>query len=305
GDVQGHARAQGPVARERVQQQSGLLRAAGAQLHQGGRAGGPGGLVAVAGEDGPLGTGRVVLGQARDLCEQGTAAGVVEPPGRQPLGVGRQPDQRVGAQLRQVVGVVAGDLWVAHGGPPSGSGVISTPVGSATTRWRSGTGRQAGSSSSGSELTRTRSGSWRTDSEWPTVVATTMRESVSRRFRRDPGAAAATCAAVAATADGAGSPSASRWRTSAHSSTESVAASIVSSHVTGSREAGPATESGQPVIRPLWLNSIPPSLNGAHAAAPVGIPAVADRTAASTPAAAVPAASSGRSGSLHMGRSRR
>ncbi|SBT42444.1 hypothetical protein GA0070621_1513 [Micromonospora narathiwatensis] len=175
----------------------------------------------------------------------------------------------------------------------------------ATTNRPSGTARQPGSSSRGSEASSTDSGVRRTDSACPATLATTVTPSVSSRFNRDPGAAAATAATVPATAAAGSSPARSRCRTSAQSSAASVGASSVSRSRTGSPAASGTTVSGQPRTTPLWLNNQRPSANGAAAVSCTGMPTVADRTAASTAPATVTAASSGRVVSLHSGRARR
>ena len=94
-----------------------------------------------------------------------------------------------------------------------------------------------------------------TDSECHHVVAISRVPSVTRTFSRDSGAAAPTSATVAVTASTGSKPARSRARTSAHSVTLSVGASSRSSSVTGNRAASGATDSGQPRITPLWLNS--------------------------------------------------
>ena len=68
----------------------------------------------------------------------------------------------------------------------------------------------------------------------------------------------------------------------------------------GRTPAGRATP-GQPLTRPLWLNSQRPSVNGAQAPSPTGMPAVALRTAARTAPERTPAATSGSEASVHIG----
>jgi hypothetical protein len=75
----------------------------------------------------------------------------------------------------------------------------------------------------------------------------------------------------------------------------------VSRSGTGSRAASGATECGQPRTTPLWLNSQRPSAKGAAAVSVTGIPAVADRTAASTPPDRVPAATAANEASDQIG----
>ena len=67
----------------------------------------------------------------------------------------------------------------------------------------------------------------------------------------------------------------------------------------------PTPECGQPVIRPFRLNSHLPSVNGAQAPSVTGIPAVALRTAASTPTATVSRASSANPASCQRATGRR
>ena len=79
-----------------VEEDAGLVARARAQLDERGGAAGLGDDHAVGGEDLALGAGGVVLGQARDVVEEGRATVVVEPLGRQRLGRSGQPGERVG-----------------------------------------------------------------------------------------------------------------------------------------------------------------------------------------------------------------
>ncbi len=63
--------------------------------------------------------------------------------------------------------------------------------------------------------------------------------------------------------------------------------------------------SGQPRIRPLWLNSQRPSANGAAAVSVTGMPTVAERTAASSAPVRVAAASPANEVSDQIGRALR
>ena len=85
--------------------------------------------------------------------------------------------------------------------------------------------------------------------------------------------AAATSGTMSAMASAGGTPGLSRSRTSAHTSAESVGR-VQGEQVGGRQQAGQrATEPGQPVTAPLWLNSQRPAANGAAAACRVGMPA--------------------------------
>ena len=149
-DVESHVATKRAGARERAEQEPGLLRGPGAELDQRRRAGQPGEAGGFAGEDGPLRAGRVVLGEPGDLIEELTAALVVEPLGRQGLRLGRQAGEYVSAQRlldsvgRQVALDVGLLIVVSHASPRS---VTETPSGVAVSRLRSGMSRQAGSSS--------------------------------------------------------------------------------------------------------------------------------------------------------------
>ena len=95
----------GSAGRERVQQQSRLLRRARAQLDErvGGRARRD--VPCVAGEDRALGTGRVVLGEPCDLVEEAAPLFVVEPLRWEDLRARSETGARVGSQRgREVVG---------------------------------------------------------------------------------------------------------------------------------------------------------------------------------------------------------
>ena len=66
-----------------------------------------------------------------------------------------------------------------------------------------------------------------------------------------------------------------------------------------------AAAPGQPSSSPLWLNSQAPAPNGAAAASPSAVPAVAERTAARTAEDRVTRAMSGSDGSPQIGADRR
>ena len=234
----------------------------------------------VLGEDRPLGPGRVVLRQPGDLLEQLAAPGVVEPLRRQPLR--RRRSARRGRRSRSAAVQVRSlevDLQRFRGHrfalsrptcvPPvqrRSAGRTASAV--ATTSCPSGTGRQPGSSSSGSEATSTDAGRVaRTDSACPTVVATTVRAVGEQQVEPRPGGGRGDRRRPSRPTASAGSaPARSRCRTSAHSSAESVGASRVSRSRTGS--AGGERRPPRPASRattPLWLNSHRPSANGAAA----------------------------------------
>ena len=86
----------------------------------------------------PLGAGGVILRQRGDPLEQLAAAGVEEPPGRQPLGIGGQPDPRVVAQRGGGIRVGQVDLQqgCGHGSSArvAGIGATSTADGVAVSR---------------------------------------------------------------------------------------------------------------------------------------------------------------------------
>lgn len=106
--------------------------------------------------------------------------------------------------------------------------------------------------------------------------------SVSSRFSREPGAAAASSVTVSAIAWPAGSPPVRRFSTSAQMNAASQRAARRSSASAGSVAASPAALSGQPRTAPLWLNSQGPAAKGAAAASPSAPASVASRTAASS-----------------------
>lgn len=150
-----------------------------------------------------------------------------------------------------------------------------------------------------------RPGSVRYQSVSPQAVATIVSPSVSSRLSREPGAAAATCKTVSASAWPGSSPPRSRFSASAQTNAESLRASRASSSSAGRVRASPAREPGQPGTAPLWLNSHRPAASGAAAASASAPESVASRTAASTAPERTTRARSAKDRSAQIGPARR
>src|SRR5712691_4795581 len=187
------------------------------------------------------------------------------------------------------------------------SSATLTCCGVAVTTEPSGTSVQPGSSSPGSEATTT-AGPDRYHTVSPAAVAAITCPSVSRKLNRPvrPAVRSAPTVSASASAGAIGSrPRCSRCRTSAHSRAESTRASNPSSESAGRVAASPAADRGHPSSTPLWLNSHGPDANGATEAVPRSVPAVAQRTAASSAPAVVTRATSAKDSSPQMGTERR
>src|SRR6478672_9224699 len=107
-----------------MQQQTGLLRRAAANLHQSRRTRECGYLRSMCAQDGPLGASWVVLGQMSDLIEQLASYRVVEILGRQSLGPPAEPGADVGRQRSGLPDRI--EMRNGHEEPSSASIVGST-----------------------------------------------------------------------------------------------------------------------------------------------------------------------------------
>src|SRR5690606_4179986 len=132
----------------------------------------------------------IVLRQPGDPVEQRAAHRVVEPFGRQRLRGGGQTGQDVAAQ-RFGDGVLGQVVRQGDGHAVPSRAIISTPAPVTSTRCRSGTSRQRGSSSYGSLASTTPSSPARTDSVSPHVVASSRVPLPARMFSLASGSAAA------------------------------------------------------------------------------------------------------------------
>ena len=215
-----------------------------------------------------FGARRVVLGQCGDLLEQLAAPRVVEPLRRQLLGLRRQPEQHVGAQVG--AGVRGSEVDVDPGGPgghaipfrPSGGrdagGVRAgvqrpdlTAAGGGDDQVSVRDGDPAGAGVGGLGRDAPRPPRPRTDRACVQVVAPIVVPSVSSRFSRTPGPRRRRSTRGRPARPPGRSPARSRWRARAQSTAESVGASRVSRSVTGSRPARPASAPGQPRDHPV------------------------------------------------------
>ena len=153
--------AQGAGVEQGVDQGDRLVGRARAQLDQRGGPAAGRDLGAVGGQDLPLGPGRVVLGQGRDLLEEGTALLVVEPPRRQSLGAWASGPARTSAA--KAAAASAPVRWTVTGGAGiegmAASVNLPTPVGYARKckfwRRRAGPFTRSSTSSSRSRSNRT------------------------------------------------------------------------------------------------------------------------------------------------------
>src|SRR3989442_1665108 len=184
------------------------------------------------------------------------------------------------------------------------SSATLTCCGVAVTTEPSGTSVQPGSSSHGSEATTT-AGPERYHTVSPAAVAAITRPSVSRKLNRPVRPAERSAPTVSASASAGARPRCSRCRISTHSRAESTRASSPSSESAGNVAASPAADRGHPSSTPLWLNSHGPDANGATEAVLSSVPAVAQRTAASSAPALVTRATSAKDSSPQMGTERR
>ena len=238
----------------------------------------------VLGQHRPLGPGRVVLRQPGDLLEQLAAPGVVEPLRRQPLRRRRSTRPgRPGPQRTVQVLLLQVDLQRlrAHRPCPLCSGRhVACPTGrprsaadapAPRSRWRRPGARPAPAASPGRRRAARRPAAPSRPPRAPTARARRRwpppsRPSVSSRFSRDPGAAAATSAHRAG--DRLGRSSRRRAAGAAPAPTAAPSRSArpgSAGRAPAARRRAATTASGQPRTTPLWLNSHRPSANGAAA----------------------------------------
>src|SRR3954463_5357689 len=286
-DVERNEPPQGPRCAQGGQQQPRLLRRAAAEFDEQVGTRGGGDLRGPRVEDRPLGPGRVVLRQPRDPIEQFAAALVVEPAWREGLRRRGEPGPCVRPERgRGVLGTeVVGQL---DGHAQASSGVSETPSGVTSTRCRSGTSTQAGSSSHGSLATAVPSGAGGWDTVRPQGGASSRPPSVSRRLSRAAGSSATTSRTVAPTASGP------RAKTRA-------ARTALSTVDSASRAGGSTARS----TRPVCDSSHRPSVNGAAALSSSGMPTVAERTAARTHPDSITGATEAKEASAQSGRAAR
>src|SRR5690242_11026637 len=160
---------------------------------------------------------------------------------------------------------------------------------------RSGTSTQAGSSSSGSELTSTPPSRAIQDSVSPHVVAAMTWPLVASKLSRP----LRTFRTVSASASGSGAPTSSRPLTTAANMALSIRVSV---RVEGGSTAAIASGS----TAPLWLNKPPPdSRKGAAPDSSTGCGGVAERTAATTQPEVTVGAREAKERSLQIGCARR